>query len=163
MSCVCGVLLATDIAPLSAQDCGDICKDCGWFRWEGIDYNQNGPHHMNCNTLSSYCTGCELPLISDGRPDAQTVAALLLSASMSNLAAVVEKYGDRLLLNRSRNVLVVQGTSCSDETFATVVFLAAERAKALHKLGIRSLKEFLRTEIGHVITRNASVAHEARN
>lgn len=142
-------LLAVAATPAQAQfDCGRDCKSCGFMRYEGFNYSAFGEYDMDCSWHSTTCENgiCGPQSVSDQAPVAVEIAKIVRSLGPTHLAAAMERYGDRLLLNRSRNLLVVLGTQCNSRALQDVIFLSPDNAEVFASLGIRSLEEFLASE-----------------
>ena len=128
-----------------AQDCGTDCVPCGTIGWkEGRNYSDNGTYDMDCGYAP--CSTCDFG-IADVGPGAEDILKRLSSASSPELASLVEENRDRLLLNPSRNLLVVrQGTSCNAYALGGLMAVGAKRMKELEELGVPLLEDFLRSE-----------------
>lgn len=143
------LLIATiPTAAHSQTDCGSSCVSCGHNKKEGKDWDVFGSYDMDCPLLGggSSCTTCDFG-IADTGPGAEDILKRLSSSSLLELASLVEEHRDRLLLNPSRNLLVVrQGTSCNANALGGLMTVGTKRMKELEELGIPSLEDFLRSE-----------------
>ncbi len=138
------VLFLATALPLQAQDCGNECHECGTNGHEGRAYHPNGDYNMTCQvTETGSCDECNERAASDSSIEALTIAGAVDAVSPTELAAVVEAYGDRLLISVDRRIAVVQGNGCNSEALAIVVHLSTAKTRALQRLGVRSLQEFL--------------------
>jgi hypothetical protein len=116
--------------------------------WEGKIYDPNGPYNMGCYTTGGGCVGCEVPSVNDDFISATDIARVVEAASAAQVAAVVEAYGDRLLLNVRRSLLVVRGTACDPNALVAFVFVSQAKSKAYERLGVPSLQQFFALEAG---------------
>ncbi len=98
---------------------------------------------MACKDWGWYCGRCMLS-VSESDPDAARLAERVLGLPTARLTRVVAEYRDRLLLDRSRSLLVVLGTACDAQALAGMVILPSEKAEAFERLGVKQLGEFLR-------------------
>lgn len=137
-------LLVAGSARVWAQNCGRFCQTCAGNpnRWEGYFFDPASTYNMTCTTLSATCQRCMLSVTDDSH-SAADIAAMLQSAPLGKLDKLVTEYGDRLLLNPSRNVVAVLGNACNAQAVESVLFLRAEKSRTLEQLGVRSLEEFL--------------------
>ena len=143
------LLVATPPTAAHAQtDCGATCGSCGRHKKEGKKWDEFGQYDMDCPLLGggSACNTCDFG-IADAGPGAEDILKRVSSASSLELASLVEENLDRLLLNPSRNLLVVrQGTSCNAYALGGVMTVGTKRMKELEELGIPFLEDFLRSE-----------------
>jgi hypothetical protein len=129
--------------PVDAQiDCGDQCDDCGLFNSEGREYNPFGQYNMACNGTGTMCNDCPLAL-NDQDMAATDLAALVLEANSADAVGLVVAYGERLLLEPARGIVVVQGSTCDPEALAAITSVNVGMASSLANAGMRSLDVFL--------------------
>lgn len=125
------------------QNCGELCERCGIFQYQGHTTTSLDRYDKNCNG-GTVCTGCQFS-VSDHTPEVEYIVRNVQSLPAADLRLFVRKYAHRLLLNRSRSLLVVQGNRCDPQSIESVVFLSPDKASALDVLGVRSLEEALAT------------------
>lgn len=143
------VAMTSSTANAQAYDCGLECHICGTSAWEGTMYQEDGPYNMTCFTTEGGCEECpSAGSVNEMFVNAMSIADVVQGASVSELNAVVEAYGDRLLLHSGRGLLVVQGTPCNPQSFEAIVSLPFEKVNAFQRLGVTSLKAFLERESG---------------
>lgn len=132
-------------AAAQVVDCGRNCMPCGDNKHEGINHAVSAPHNMDCigPVETGTCTACSAPSVSRKAVDAMIIARVVQAATVRELRAVVAAYGDRLLLNASRNVVVVKGNGCDPDALSTVVYLAPSKARVFARLNVASLEEFV--------------------
>lgn len=148
-----GVMLAGAFTPtpVAAQepsdDCGEECVRCGLFGWgrEGEGLSEEGLYNMNCQDLQASCDGCQgaQNLVGPSFLSASDLVSAVQGAPKGRLESLVSDHGARLLLNESRNLLVVKGTSCNEEALTAVLFLSEERTREFVRLGLTSIEEHL--------------------
>ena len=128
-----------------AQDCATKCEPCGAIgKMEGRNYSEDGEHSMDC--VIAPCASCDFS-IADTGPGADDILRRLSSATSLELVSLVEENRDRLLLNPSRNLVVVrQGTSCNVYALGGLMTVGTKRMKELEELGVPLLEDFLRSE-----------------
>ena len=131
---------------LQAQwDCGGDCCMCGPNKLGGCNPLPFGNLKDDCITSlywCDYCTGS----VSDDATAAIEIADMIEDTAIDGLAAITSAFGDRLLLNLSRGIVVVQGSACDPATLEQLVPVSSGKARTFEELGVRSLETFLRDE-----------------
>lgn len=136
------VMSGVGVSALKAQDCGTDCHVCGpGFYWEATQHIPFGTQDMTCRWGPS-CSRCMLSVGDDDRA-ATEIATIVRSVPLTGLRAIVDEFGDRLLLSPSRRLLAVLGNGCNPQALESVVILSQAQSDELERLGIRSLKRFL--------------------
>ena len=134
---------AVTAEPVAGQDCADYCYPCLITYHEGEQHNSNGSYDMNC-TMAGECQTClRLELVGEAPASAQIIFDAMEGLTPQEVASVVRKYGDRLLLQASRDLLIVRGTNCDPDVVAGVKFVSRETSAALAGLGVQPFEEYL--------------------
>lgn len=156
---VLAALLAIAAQPGLVQgqnyDCGYNCAPCGDNQCEGNTYGATAPWNMDCwgPTETGGCMHCRAPSLTANAVDAMIIGRVVEAATVRELRAVVAAYGNRLLLNASRNVVVIKGNGCDPDALSTVVYLTPSKARALARLNTRALESFLASLERRQVTR----------
>jgi len=132
---------------VSAQDCANNCRVCAEEKWEGYGYHPEGPYNMTC-TWTGPGGGCSQAFCGPGAVNedwipASAVAEVVESALISELPALLEAYGDRLLFSPERNAVVIKGIQCDADRLEIMVALPAELARAFEDSEVGRLRIFL--------------------
>jgi len=135
-------MVSASRAEAQTADCGKTCVNCGLFGAEGANHAAApaGIWDMSCSWFTSICHACAVTSI--GHP-AGEVDPIAEAVKMSSATAVARRYGNRLLINAERNMVVIQGSHCDPTALTMAFFVSAERIAALKKAGARQLQSFL--------------------
>ncbi len=150
---VCLGLMATTAAPTDAQDpyndCGVICVQCGFFNLfsEGAGFSEEGDFHMSCLKFrKDNCTLCNDTTttysVSEMAPTETEIVRAIKGTRRNHLDEVVARYGERMFIHPSRNLLAIRGLGCKSEHVVAVAFVTADETAALLGFGVRHLDEF---------------------
>lgn len=134
-------------------DCGSYCGPCLVLYWEGRTNNSQGHYNMNC-TMSGECnqTGCPIvELASEVPVAAEAIFEEIDGLPDSEIAGAIQRYQDRILIQVSRNLLLIRGTACNPDVITAVKFVTPTVTKALQAGGAVSLERFLE-ELGDSAT-----------
>lgn len=139
-------LFAAGVSPVDARDCGWNCQICGLGSYEGTMEDDPAPYLVECvHAIFGICPDCG-GSVNDDLIDAMAIAEMIESLSAAELSALVEAYGDRLLLNPERGLLIVQGNGCDVRALEIAIFLPPAKVRALERLRVGSLQAFLASE-----------------
>jgi hypothetical protein len=139
------VALAPMTAPAQNRDCADHCMTCGFNGREGYSHNNNGIYDMGCYDGIPNCVSCVIERTNDGE-DAEALLGSVRSASEADLRGILLRSQGRLLLNPSRNLVVLRGTKCNPKALASVVYVTPARTALLRGLGVPLLETYLRDQ-----------------
>jgi hypothetical protein len=137
--------LAPRGASAQSQDCGSGCRGCSIGGYEGYDWSPNGLYNMTCYQWIPYCVACVIERTNDGE-DAEALLGSVRSASEADLRGILLRSQGRLLLNPSRNLVVLRGTKCNPKALASVVYVTPARTALLRGLGVPLLETYLRDQ-----------------
>jgi hypothetical protein len=131
------------VLPAAAQQgCGSDCFQCGDHKFESD--TTGGPYDSRCiGPTETACAGCDSRSLSERVVGASAIAKVVEAASSMELRAVLAAYGDRLLLNAARNILVIKGNGCDRDDLGTVVFLSPAKTREFARLNAPRLAKFL--------------------
>ena len=145
---VLGLLVASP-EPVLAQDCGTSCQSCGWFKKEGVNHKDGAVNDMRCR-WGFDCKPCHEgqeddppKSLSDAGASETEIIRAILEAAPGQLAGIVARYKDRILLHHPRQILAVRGVGCSADHVTAVSFLGRDMLDALDRLAIPRLGWFL--------------------
>jgi len=147
---VCGLAFTR---PVRAQGtpCGMQCNSCidiitqEWGRAGDVDTTNPAAAHWDkfCVPEEWFdgCFSCSAYRVASGTT-ADAFAKDLSKAASAQLASMIKRDRGRVLVSTTRNLLVVQGTTCNPNAFAAVIFITKDRAMELSRLGVRSLESY---------------------
>jgi len=137
LALLCGI----PALPISAQDCGTRCHECGIGGYEGRGYSEEGDYDMDCKPFAPGCTVCpEVERVGEGAASSSAeLSALLRDASTETIADLAGAYRDRLLVSRQRGLVAIRGSSCDPNAVVGVVFLAQAKLARLQAIGVHQI------------------------
>jgi hypothetical protein len=134
-------------APLSAQDCRDLCS------WTCIEYAEKKGDYLSehetyatiCNKWE--CCSCDFGCGRGGQQDplasvAEIIEALEAAESASDWAAVLSAHGDRLLVSHSQRMAFIRSGCQAEGGPVAFVSLHHEFLEHLHAFGVKPLAAF---------------------
>ena len=133
------------VSPAMPSDCGQECNKCGptGTAWQGVDEQPDGDHSMFCDPGES-CAGCASgPGLAAHVVPAEEIAGVLAAISPADIPALVEAYGDRLLIQAEKGFIAVIGSSCSLTALETFVVVPRAVIDALGETDVRTIEEYL--------------------
>ena len=132
----------TFVEEVSAQDCGNSCRACG-FGHEGYGYAPDGRYNMQCFDWIPYCVACpDVEFSGEEGPLGEHIAAVVASGSSQELETALTLNRDRLLFSAARQLLVVRGTSCDQNALASVVLLPPSKAATVARFRLDRLESY---------------------
>lgn len=127
----------------SAQYCGSHCSYCSGSPnyWYGTVPGGSELYMTNYCT-PDWCAACPFLTAQGDQTSVDQVVAQLDSAEPQDIEGIAAEYGEFLLINPTRDMVVVMG-GCSGDGPAGVAFVRPEAMEALQRLGVRHLDEYL--------------------
>ena len=126
----------------SEEVCAAMCNPCdpAWNYWAGDMGYGTGPYWtMYC--MIGTCSKC-LASVSESADLPPEAERVLREGSPDEVAQFAAGHRDKILLNPSRNLVVLQG-GCDGTSPQVLVFVDTKRMTILERLGLKDLDVFL--------------------
>ena len=89
-----------------------------------------------------FCDPCS-ELVKDVSFTAETILNAVRMGSPADMKAIAQQYGDYLLINADRALLVIKGLQCDPDALGAVMPLSREKVNELRAAGVEDLARYL--------------------
>lgn len=140
------LLLVSTSTNVLAQDCRGHCLHCDdssaapeWYESSGF----GEPNGWKGACSDDFCASCAPEKVREVSVVTEAIVDAVRNAGSADMSAVVREYGDYLLVQPNRDLLVVKGLGCDPSSLGAVVPLTRQKVEGLISEGVGDLAAFI--------------------